>query len=115
MNVELKSSDASANPYIALGGVIAAGLDGIERGLTLAPPVTVDPHTMDEQQRKAIGADRLPQSLKEAVGNLKRDRVLMEALGERLSTSYVAVKELDIEAFAGQDETFEFRQHIYKY
>ncbi|HEY8737073.1 MAG TPA: glutamine synthetase family protein [Candidatus Dormibacteraeota bacterium] len=115
LNVELKSSDASANPYIALGGVIAAGLDGIERGLTLAPPVTVDPHTMDEQQRKAIGADRLPQSLKEAVGNLKRDRVLMEALGERLSTSYVAVKELDIEAFAGQDETFEFRQHIYKY
>ena len=115
LNVELKSSDASANPYIALGGVIAAGLDGIERGLTLAPPVTVDPHTMDEQQRKAIGADRLPQSLKEAVGNLKRDRVLMEALGERLSTSYVAVKELDIEAFAGQDEAFEFRQHIYKY
>lgn len=115
LNVELKSSDASANPYIALGGVIAAGLDGIERGLTLAPPVTVDPHTLDEQQRKAIGADRLPQSLKEAVNNLKPDRVLMEALGERLSTSYIAVKELDIEAFAGQDETFEFRQHIYKY
>ncbi len=115
LNVELKSSDASANPYIALGGVIAAGLDGIERGLTLAPPVTVDPHTLDEQQRKAIGADRLPQSLKEAVGNLKRDRVLLEALGERLATSYIAVKELDVEAFAGQDEAFEFRQHIYKY
>jgi hypothetical protein len=39
----------------------------------------------------------------------------MEALGDRLSTSYIAVKELDIEAFAAQDETFEFRQHIYKY
>ena len=114
-NVELKSSDASANPYIALGGVIAAGLDGIARGLELADPVTVDPHSLSEKQRQAIGADRLPQSLKEAIGNLKRDQVLMEALGERLSTSYIAVKELDIEAFAGQDEAFEFRQHIYKY
>jgi glutamine synthetase len=114
-NVELKSCDASSNPYIALGAVMAAGLDGIERRLALSEPVTVDPHTLDDGQRKAIGADRLPQSLREAVGNLKRDRVLMEALGERLSTSYIAVKELDVEAFAQQDETFEFRQHIYKY
>jgi glutamine synthetase len=115
INIELKSSDSSANPYVALGGVIAAGLDGIERRLQLPPPVTVDPHTMDEKARQAIGGDRLPQSLKEAVGNLKRDRVLMEALGDRLSTSYIAVKELDIDAFAGADEAFEFRQHIYKY
>lgn len=114
-NVELKSSDASANPYIALGGVIAAGLDGIERGIELPEPVTVDPHSLSDEQRQAIGADRLPQSLKEAIVNLKRDQVLMEALGERLSTSYIAVKELDIDAFAGQDDAFEFRQHIYKY
>jgi len=115
INIELKSSDSSANPYVALGGVIAAGLDGIERRLPLPPPVTVDPHTMDEKARQAIGGDRLPQSLKEAVGKLKRDRVLTEALGDRLATSYIAVKELDIDAFAGADEAFEFRQHIYKY
>jgi glutamine synthetase len=115
INIELKSSDSSANPYVALGGVIAAGLDGIQRRLQLPPPVTVDPHTMDEKARQAIGGDRLPQSLKEAVGNLKRDRVLMEALGDRLATSYIAVKELDIDTFAGADEAFEFRQHIYKY
>jgi glutamine synthetase len=115
INIELKSSDSSANPYVALGGVIAAGLDGIQRRLQLPPPVTVDPHTMDEKARQAIGGDRLPQSLKEAVGNLKRDRVLMEALGDRLATSYIAVKELDIDAFAGADEAFEFRQHIYRY
>jgi len=115
INIELKSSDSSANPYVALGGVIAAGLDGIQRRLQLPPPVTVDPHTMDEKARQAIGGERLPQSLNEAVGNLKRDRLLMEALGDRLATSYIAVKELDIDAFAGADEAFEFRQHIYKY
>jgi glutamine synthetase len=115
LNVELKSSDSSANPYVSLAGVIAAGLDGIERRLTLAPPATVDPYTLDDNQRKAIGADRLPTSLKEAVQNLKRDDVLLKAMGERLATSYIAVKELDIEAFGAQDDAFEFRQHIYKY
>jgi glutamine synthetase len=114
-NVELKSSDSSANPYISLAGVMAAGLDGIERQLTLAPPVTVDPHTLDESERKKIGADRLPTSLKEAIANLKTDRLLLDAMGERLATSYIAVKELDIDAFAAADEAFEFRQHIYKY
>ncbi|HXM53611.1 MAG TPA: hypothetical protein VN913_10065, partial [Candidatus Binatus sp.] len=102
-------------PYISLGGVIAAGLDGIERQLTLPPPVTVDPYNLGDKERQAIGADRLPQSLKEAVTNLKRDTMLTDALGERLATSYIAVKELDIAAFAAEDEAFEFRQHIYKY
>ena len=114
-NVELKSSDSSANPYISLAGVMAAGLDGIERQLTLSPPVTVDPHTLDESERKKIGADRLPTSLQAAIANLKGDRLLLDAMGERLATSYIAVKELDIDAFAAADEAFEFRQHIYKY
>ncbi|TMD45783.1 MAG: glutamine synthetase [Chloroflexi bacterium] len=114
-NVELKSSDSSANPYISLGGVIAAGLDGIDRKLTLPPAVTVDPYNLSDKERQAIGVDRLPQSLKEAIANLKRDELLLRALGERLSTSYIAVKELDIDAFAAADEAFEFRQHIYKY
>ena len=115
VNVELKSSDSSANPYVSLAGVIAAGLDGIERKLTLPPAVTVDPHTLDESERAKIGADRLPTSLKAAIQNLKQDDTLLKAMGERLATSYIAVKELDVDAFANADEAFEFRQHIYKY
>ena len=114
-NVELKSSDSSANPYISLGGVMAAGLDGIERRLALSPPATIDPFNLSDKERQAIGADRLPQSLKEAIGHLKRDEMLLKALGERLATSYIAVKELDVDAFANGDEAFEFRQHIYKF
>src|SRR5437763_3417504 len=66
-NVELKSSDSTANPYVSLGGVIAAGLDGVERRLSLPPAITVDPHTLSDAEREKIGADRLPGSLKEAV------------------------------------------------
>jgi len=114
-NVELKASDSSANPYISLGGVIAAGLDGIDRQLELPPPVTTDPHLLSDEERRAINADRLPQSLEEAIGNLRSDHVLMDALGERLGGSYIAVKEADIAAFASEDQAFELRQHAYKF
>ena len=114
-NVELKASDSSANPYMALGGVIASGLDGIDRGLELPPPTTIDPHLLSDDEGRAIGAERLPQSLREAIANLRSDQVLLEALGERLAGSYMAVKEADIAAFANQDEAFELRQHAYKF
>ena len=114
-NVELKACDASSNPYLALGGVIAAGLDGVERELQLPPPLTVDPHLLDDAARAAAGATRHPQSLGEAIANLEGDRVLMEALGERLSSSYIAVKQSDVEGFATEDETFEYRAHRFRF
>lgn len=114
-NVELKPSDATGNPYLALGGVIAAGLDGIDRGLFLPPPVTVDPFTLTDAERTASGVERLPQSLAAAVTNLERDQLLMGAMGDQLARSYIAVKRLDIEAFATADDAFEYRQHSRKY
>ena len=114
-NVELKASDSSANPYMALGGLIAAGLDGLERELKLPPPVTVDPHSLDEAGRASAGAVRLPRSLDEALQKLRADQVLMEALGDRLSTSYIAVKESDIEGFAAEDEVFEYASHRFRF
>jgi glutamine synthetase len=114
-NIELKASDSSSNPYLALGGVIAAGLDGIDRRLELPPPATTDPYLLSEAERSAMHADRLPQSLQEAITNLRGDRVLTEALGELIAGAYFAVKEADIAAFASEDQAFEVRQHAYKF
>jgi glutamine synthetase len=114
-NVELKACDSSSNPYLALGGVIAAGLDGVERRLELPPAVIVDPHTLDEGERARVGAVRHPQSLGEALAALRADAVLMEALGERLSASYLAVKELDIASLADNDEAYEYEVHRFAY
>jgi glutamine synthetase len=114
-NVELKACDSSSNPYLALGGVIAAGLDGIERGLEPPPPVTVDPHALSEADRAALGATPHPRSLGDAIGRLREDRVLMDALGDRLSTSYVAVKVSDVEGFGAEDDSFEYETHRFRY
>ena len=46
---------------------------------------------------------------------MRRDQVLIDALGDRLAGSYMAVKEADIAAFASEDQAFELRQHAYKF
>lgn len=68
-NLELKPSDSSANPYIALGGLIAAGLDGIDKELDPSPGqlVDVDPASLSREELERRDIRRLPASLGEAV------------------------------------------------
>src|SRR3954447_5022721 len=61
-NLELKASDASANPYLSLGGVMAAALDGIERGLDPGDPVNEDPGNLTDAEREQRGIRRFPTS-----------------------------------------------------
>src|SRR5262249_41348019 len=103
-NVELKACDASCNPYLALGGLIAAGLDGMERGLELPEPVEVDPITIHEAQPGGRGIGRLPQSAGEALDALAADDVLIGALGPLLATSYLAVRRSEAQTHAEGDD-----------
>lgn len=115
VNLELKPSDSSHNPYLALGGLIAAGLDGIENALSPPQPVLVDPGDLQEKQREAMGIERLPSNLKEAVDALARDEVLTAALGEVLSREYLLIKNADWENARDQNVDSELRQHIHRY
>jgi glutamine synthetase len=114
-NAELKAADASSNPYLAVGGLIAAGLDGIERGLEPPPPVEVDPATIDERERKSRGILRLPATQAEALDALEADDVLTDALGPVLAPSYLAVRRSEWEAYSAGDEAFEQQGHFSKY
>jgi glutamine synthetase len=114
-NAELKAADASANPYLAVGGLIAAGLDGIERGLEPPEPVEVDPATIDQAEREARGIVRLPSTQAEALDALEADDVLTSALGPVLSGSYLAVRRSEWEAYLAGDDAFEQQGHFLKY
>ena len=114
-NVELKAADASCNPYLAVGGLIAAGLDGLERGLEPPEPVEVDPATISEERRERLGIRPLPATQEEALEALQHDGVLMEALGPPLSRSYLAVRGSEWTAYSAGDEAFEQQGHFLKY
>lgn len=102
---EFKTVDASSNPYIALGSVIAAGLDGIRQSLAPGEPVSIDPGYLSETERLERHIDRLPETLGEAILALQADEVLLSALGEPLAQAYLAVRQAEWEAM--QDMSFE--------
>ena len=114
-NAELKSSDASSNPYLALGGLLAAGLDGVKRQLTLGEPTFIDPGNYSDEERANRGIRRFPTTLKGALDNLEKDTVLIEALGPLLSRAYLAVKRLEWESFSKEDVAFEMKHHFWKF
>jgi glutamine synthetase len=90
---ELKTVDATANPFMAMGAFIAAGLDGLRRNLALPQEVDTDPGLMPEDQRQARGIDLLPQDLGVAIAALRNDDVLLNAMGPDLARSYLAVRQ----------------------
>jgi glutamine synthetase len=90
-NIELKPVDVTANPYLALAAVLAAGMDGMERGLDPGEPTMVDPATLSEEERASRGISPLPASLDESLDALEQDEVLIEALGEPLVHTHLAV------------------------
>jgi glutamine synthetase len=114
-NAELKSCDASANPYLALGGLLAAGLDGVKRKLQPIEPTMIDPGNYSDAERAARRIARFPTTLAEALDHLESDHVLLSALGTLLARSFLAVKRAEWQAFSKEDPAFEQKHHFWKF
>jgi glutamine synthetase len=91
-NIEIKASDSTSNPYIALAGMIAAGLDGIDNKIDPGEPTQVDPADYADGERERRGIRRVPTSLREAIGALKVDPLFKELMPELMWRAYQAVK-----------------------
>ncbi len=114
-NAELKASDPSSNPYLALGGLLAAGLDGVRRTLEPGEPALIDPGNWSDAERAERGIRRLPTSLHEALEELVADSVLTGALGPMLARAFLAVKRSEWNAFSKEDVAFEVKHHFWKF
>ena len=114
-NLEFKPIDASCNPYLAFGAIIAAGLDGMEKDMEPPAPVTVDPATLSDEEREAGRIRRYPTTLEESLKALESDDVLMRELGHLLARSYLAVRRSEWEAYSAMDEESQYRNHFLKY
>jgi glutamine synthetase len=87
--IEDRTVDGSCNPYLAATAVLAAGLDGIERGLDPGDPNSLNLYETDEAQRAQLGIDVLPANLLDATRELERCQVLRAALGRARDEDYV--------------------------
>ena len=115
VNLEFKPSDPSTNPYLALGALIAAGMDGLDQQLEAPPPLDREPGQLSDEERTERGIVRLPASLGEALDALERDDLLCDALGSAMTQEYLVVKHAELKAFAEKDTSFELQQHSVKF
>jgi len=99
-NLEVKCFDLSANPYLAAGSVIAAGLGGIRSGARLPAEIDGDPAGLTADELAARGIRRLPRTLPEAAGGLERSAVLRQAMGDPLFEAFLAVRRAEAKLFA---------------
>ncbi|HEV2781121.1 MAG TPA: glutamine synthetase family protein [Actinophytocola sp.] len=102
-NAEVKCFDGTANPYLVIGSVIAAGLAGVAEELRLPPPVTGDPALRDPIEQAAAGVHRLPTSVSEAADALESSAVLAGAMGAELHDAVITVRRTEAERCAGLD------------
>ena len=106
INFELKTVDGTANPYLALTAIVAAGLAGLNKGYALPEPVFGDPAVFDEKTREEKGIKLLPTSLEAALEAYKQDEVfrnsLLELTGsETLCRIYPVIKQSECEKLSG--------------
>jgi glutamine synthetase len=100
---EWRLPDASANPYLATAALVAAGLDGIDRGLDPGPACTDDLFESPPERLRERGIGVLPQSLAAATDALEADAVIRGALGDTLAAEFVRLK---------RAEWTEFDRHV---
>lgn len=113
--MELRCPDPACNPYLALAVCLAAGLDGIEKGMTPPPEITENIFAMTPATRKRRGIEALPGSLEEALAAMKKDKLVMATLGEHVSSQYIAGKEAEWDEYRTRVSSWERDKYMINY
>lgn len=112
--IELRSPDATANPYLALAVILRAGMDGIKN--KIMPPENIDENIqkMTQEQRDALHIEELPRSLKAAVAELEKDELICDVLGEKLANKIIAAHRKEYRDYYMQVTDWEIENYLYK-
>lgn len=112
---ELRMPDPSCNPYLALTVMLASGLDGIERNLQPPPAIQRNIYEMSVRDRRKHKIRELPYTLREALVNLRKDRVIRNALGEHIYTHFLAAKTAEFDAYRVAVHGWELDTYLAEY
>ena len=93
---ELRLMDGATNPYLLQAGIIASGIDGIEKKRKPGKPVNLN---MYEEAHKAKGAKKLPLTLQQSLSHLNSNKILKSAFGKEVIESYITLKNREIKKY----------------
>jgi len=109
---EVRCPDPSSNTYLAFAVMIAAGLDGVERGLELGEPVEESLFEMTPSQLAEKGIREMPGTLGEAIDELEKDSVITEALGDHVLSHFIEAKRAEWDEYRTQVSDWEVERYL---
>ena len=112
---EFRMPDPACNPYLALAVQLAAGLDGIENRIDPGPPLDTNVWTLTDEQRAEIGLETLPANLGEAVEELVKDEIVLDALGEHIAGQFVEAKRSEWSEYVASVSQWELDRYLATY
>ena len=110
--IELPCPDPSANPYLAFTAMLAAGLDGIAKGMKAPEMVNEDIYHFDQEELDRRSIATLPGTLAEALQELEKDDVLLDALGDSIAETFMRAKWAEWEEYRIQVTPWELNRYL---
>jgi len=112
---ELRNPDPACNPYLTFALLLAAGLDGIDEGLTPPEPAVANIYDMEPEERKSRGMEELPGDLHAALEEMKADPMIRRVLGNHVFDKYVEAKEKEWRDFSHAVTEWEISRYLSKF
>jgi glutamine synthetase len=109
---ELRSPDPSCNPYLAFAAMLAAGLDGVKRGLRPPDPVEENVYDFDDARLTQLNIATLPASLQESLNELESDPLLQDVLGEHTYRRFLEIKRSEWHEYRRQVTPWELDRYL---
>lgn len=111
-NLEMKFVDGTSNPYLAVGSVLAAGMDGIEKKIEPPEPCQANPYELSEGEKKKMGIERYPETFKDAIDELDKDDFFRKVWEKLLIDEYIKTKRFAWESYFQQVTEWERRRYL---
>ena len=110
--IEFRSPDPACNPYLAFSVMLAAGLDGIEKGYKAPDPVGENVYEMTEEEREERGIDTLPANLLEAIKLTEKSELVRKALGDHVFHAFIKNKKIEWNHYRAQISEYELNRYL---
>lgn len=110
--IEYRSPDPACNPYLAFSVMLAAGLDGIEKGYEIPAPVEENVYEMTEEERQRRGIGTLPADLLEAIHLTENSELVRKALGDHVFNAFIKNKKIEWDQYRTQVTEYELKRYL---
>ncbi len=110
--IEYRAPDPACNPYLAFSVMLAAGLEGIEKGYECPPPVERNVYEMTPEEREELGIGTLPGSLQEAIEEAEKSELVRKALGDEVFEDLLENKRIEWGRYRAQVHQWEIEQYL---